>query len=103
MAIGAGDAASFLAEGDLATLDDGVTTAKVHVDHPEKLEQFGGVASRPGMIVEEPTITYETNSAFGKKLARGVGFRVGGVHYTVSAGPRKLDDGLLSMADLNIG
>lgn len=97
---GSQDISAFFADGSDAVLDSGETD-KVHLNFPEQLENFTGL-SRGGTELPKPSVEYATGSALGKKMAHGVGLKIDGQHFTVN-NTRQVDDGLTSVADLNLG
>jgi hypothetical protein len=99
MTFRSGDAAIFFRDSeDLATLTgDTTVTFPVQLEYPEEIDQFSG-QSRIGMVAAKPKMTYET-AAPGRALSRADYVTIGNVRYQVQAA-RKIDDGVLSQADL---
>jgi hypothetical protein len=93
---GAGDISIFFQDGPLCTVIETNQQAHVCLDFPEELNDFGG-KSKPGVVQGKPTLQFATGSL---ALANGTIVDVAGTQYKV-AYVRKIDDGLVSVADLN--
>lgn len=89
------DADLFVSDGVLATLADG-SSARVLLDYPEAIENFSGQSSA-GTVRSNPQITFATGAL---ALATGTAITIEGVTYRVKGAPRKIDDGVFSIAEL---
>lgn len=98
MAFRASDAELFFLDGELAVF--GTKQFRCNLDVEEAVEQFGG-QSMPGMVAGKLKMTYPT-AAPGQTLKSGDALTVDGVSYKVRWS-RKLDDGVLSVAELQKG
>ncbi len=94
MAYRSGDAGIFLRDGETAVTAGGATF-QVNLEFPESVSDFGG-QSMPGVVTGKPTIQYKTSVG----LKGGDIVTIDQVKYTIAA-PRKIGDGLFSVADLH--
>lgn len=95
MALGVDDISIFFQDGTLCTVEATGQKAYVNFDFPEEIENFGGL-SKPGVSQGRPRIQYATSSL---ALSNGTIVVVEGTRYKAMA-PHKIDDGLVSVADL---
>jgi hypothetical protein len=70
------------------------------LEYPDALESFSGQA-HPGAIVAHPTIKYATADP-GRTLKIGDAVSVNGAAFTILEPPRRLEDGVFSIAYLAV-